>query len=216
METGVRDDTIRPTEPQSHVSVKLNPGFHHQRLDHLGNSHFLLPIRTHGGGDCLFHALVGALGDFLLRHPRHVFPNDIPLPITHQGMRSAVVRFAQLNRGIANLFFENNHSLILETSIDSDSRSARGNNVIVGVHGGTFQNVDEYFEVLCCIALGLFKSLKSVPNLVFQIMLKEGSWGQHYEVMAAAAYFQVCIEVQQPLRPIEVAFYGRQEHTQFF
>ena len=47
-------------------------------------------------------------------------------------------------------------------------------------------------------------------------MLKEGSWGQHYEVTAAAAYFQSCIEVQQPQRPVEVAFYGRQEHTQFF
>jgi len=58
----------------------------------------------------------------------------------------------------------------------------------------------------------------SVPvlSLAFQIMSRVGSWGQHYEIMAAAAYFHVYIVVFQPNRPVEYAVFGKQEHPFIF
>ena len=52
-------------------------------------------------------------------------------------------------------------------------------------------------------------------TLVFQIMALVGSWGQHFEIIAAAAYFDVCVVVFQPNQGAEQVF-GKEEHPRIF
>lgn len=47
-------------------------------------------------------------------------------------------------------------------------------------------------------------------------MSRTGSWGQHHEVMAAAAYFHVYIVVYQPNSPYEYQSYGQRAHEHIF
>jgi hypothetical protein len=176
-----------------------------------GELHHLEAVPTGGGGDCLFHALVGALQDFSHRrqHSDYLRANGICLPHTHQEMRHVVVSFASDCRRMDDMFIDSGHSFTLEQAVDTDCRSHRGNNVVHGSEGNVvFHNVDEYFQVRCCFALVLISVSKATPD--FQIMRRDGSWGQHYEVMAAAALFQVCIEVHRPENSV-VQVFGRQD-----
>jgi hypothetical protein len=167
-----------------------------------GEPHRLEAVHTAGGGDCLFHALVGALRDFSQRrqHSDYLLARKIALPETHQDMRRVVVSFASEGRIMDDMFIDSGHFVTLEQAVDTDSRSLRGNDVVLRSEGNvSFQTVDEYFQVRCCFALVLISLSKATPD--FQIMRRDGSWGQQYEVMAAAAFFQVCIEVHRPGPP---------------
>jgi hypothetical protein len=167
-----------------------------------GELHRLEAVHTAGGGDCLFHALVGALRDFSQRrqHSDYLLARKIALPETHQDMRRVVVSFASEGRIMDDMFIDSGHFVTLEQAVETDCRSLRGNDVVLGSEGNvSFHTVDDYFQVRCCFSLVLVSLSKATPD--FQIMRRDGSWGQHYEVMAAAAFFQVCIEVHRPGPP---------------
>jgi hypothetical protein len=101
---------------------------------------------TDGGGNCLFHALVGAVRDLADRlgpgHPYHRFP--VRLPTTHHDMRNAVVLFASAHREDQNVFFENSEPRNIAQMIEGDCNSHHGNDLIIG--GGVFRSVDQYFQ----------------------------------------------------------------------
>jgi hypothetical protein len=167
-----------------------------------GELHRLDAVQTGGGGDCLFHALVGALQDFCERrqHSDYLGDRRIALPQTHQDMRRVVVSFASKGRRMDKTFIDSGQYITLEQAVETDCRSHHGNNVVLGSEGNVpFHSVDEYFQVRCCFALVSRSLSKATPD--FQIMRRDGSWGQHFEVMAAAAFFQVCIEVHRPGPP---------------
>ena len=140
-------DSTRPPQAARDWQERGRLGVDHQRQ----RLRSLNAMETAGGGNCLFHALLGALADFSQRQrPGHAFPCG-PLPFSHEGMRSAVVGFASRNRNQCSLFFDNLNEVKLTDSIDADSRSLRGNDSIVG--GGRFRSVEEYFQARRCFAL---------------------------------------------------------------
>jgi hypothetical protein len=47
-------------------------------------------------------------------------------------------------------------------------------------------------------------------------MSQDGAWGQHYELMAAAALFGVYIVVHQPGRRVDYAVYGARTRPHIF
>jgi hypothetical protein len=53
-------------------------------------------------------------------------------------------------------------------------------------------------------------------TLAIQIMSRDGSWGQHFEVMAAAALFQVYVVVHQPEEYEEYATFGNRQHPHIY
>ena len=103
---------------------------------------------TDGGGNCLFHALVGAVRDLADRlgpgHPYHRFP--VRLPTTHHDMRNAVVLFASAHREDPTVFFENSEPRNIAQMIEGDCNSHHGNDLIKGGGGGVFRSVDQYFQ----------------------------------------------------------------------
>jgi len=114
----------------------------------LPSSSFRLEVmQTIGDGNCLFHALIGALRDLAERRkPGHRFPYG-DLPMTHDRMRAAVVGFASGHRNDPHMFIENFAACNVSESIQADCDSHHGNNRIVG--GGPFRSVDEYFQERC-------------------------------------------------------------------
>jgi len=98
---------------------------------------------TDGGGNCLFHALVGAVRDLADRlgpgHPYHRFP--VRLPMTHHDMRNEVVLFASAHREDPTVFFENSEPRNIAQMIEGDCNSHHGNDLI-----GVFRSVDQYFQ----------------------------------------------------------------------
>ena len=148
-------DSTRPPQAARELQERGRLGFDPQRQRLCS----LNAMETAGGGNCLFHALLGALADFSQRQrPGHAFPCG-PLPFSHEGMRSAVVGFASRNRNQCSLFYDNLNEVKLTDSIDADSRSLRGNDSIVG--GGRFRSVEEYFQARRCFALLLNPSSHS-------------------------------------------------------
>ncbi len=122
--------------------------------------------------------------------------------MTHHEMRRAVVQFAFTNRHKPDVFLENLQPRNIAEMIGGDCNSRHGNQQIVG--GGVFHNVDEYFQA--CDHTCTIGCRETDAHL--QIMSQDGAWGQHYELMAAAALFGVYIVVHQPGRYEECAAFG--------